>query len=70
MNRALTNRQQQILAKLQKVNDSTVWGIAIGIVLRSENPKQIIKLIRELKSQAKDNKDGMFRILGFDILQF
>lgn len=60
----LTEKEEQFLALLERVNDSSIWGVAISNVLNNPQPWKVRDLICELKSQAYDGVDVMKDILG------
>jgi hypothetical protein len=60
----LNPQEQQFLACLEAVNSDNVWSIAIQNVMKAPTVVKIRQLIGDLKSQAKDNREVMFDILG------
>jgi hypothetical protein len=63
-NQALSETERKAHALLQKANPDTLWGTAIEQVLATGSPGIFRKLIRELKSQMKDDEEVMTWIIG------
>jgi hypothetical protein len=60
----LSPQEKQFLACLEVVSDTSLWGTAISNVMKAPTVVKIRQLVGDLKSQAGDNRDMMFDILG------
>lgn len=64
----LSNQEARLFTALMKVPDTTLWGLAINRVVEEPTVKKYRELIKQLKSQAKDNPKLMATIIGADTL--
>jgi hypothetical protein len=60
----LSDKEHKAHQVLSKTNPDTLWGAAIHQVLATGSPGIFRKLIRELKSQMKDDEEVMTWIIG------
>lgn len=55
---------QDIADLLRNVNPLPLWGMAIHKAIADPTPERMEQLIKDLRSQAKDNPQMMRDILG------
>lgn len=60
----LTDEEKNVYDHLKKVKADSLWKPAIECVIRFGDPLTFLRLVLELKSQAKDNPNSMKRMLG------
>lgn len=61
---------RELVKLLRNVNPMSLWGAAVRKVVDGKpTPDQVTELIRELRSQAKDNRQMMKEILGHHIFE-
>jgi hypothetical protein len=60
----LSDKEHKAHQVLSKTNPDTLWGTAIHQVLATGSRRIFRKLIRELKSQMKDDEEVMTLIIG------
>jgi hypothetical protein len=65
----LNRTESALFEGLCKVPDNTIWGRAISNVMATPTVKKFRELVKQLKSQAKDNEQVMESILGTKTLQ-
>lgn len=64
MEQFLTTPEVRVLNEFRHVTHDSMWGIAIRQTVQSNDPDEFRLLIKELKSQEKDNPPAMREILG------
>lgn len=60
----LTENENAVLQELSKIENDSLWGIAIKNVVADPQPVRVLRLYYQLKSQACDNPQMMKNILG------
>lgn len=60
----LSRNEARLFEALCAVPDNTLWGLAISKVMDQPEPKKFRELVKQLKSQTKDNEPIMISILG------